>query len=177
MRVVIVYESLFGNTREIAEAIAEGVRETYPAAAIDCVRADEAAPERVGSPDLLVVGGPTHMRGMSSGLSRKMGLQAEKKEAAEGKPHHDPEPGAEGPGVRGWFHALPKTHGSPHAAAFDTRADIRMGGGAAHSIARKLRGHGYQLVAEPEGFIIEDTEGPLRAGERDRARAWGMALN
>jgi hypothetical protein len=32
------------------------------------------------------------------------------------------------------------------------------------------------LVAEPEGFIIEDTEGPLRAGESDRAKAWGADL-
>lgn len=177
MRVVIVYESLFGNTREVAEAIADGVGEAHPDAEVECVRADEAAPERVGAPDLLVVGGPTHMRGMSSRLSRTMGLQAEKKEATEGAPHHEPEPGAEGPGVRGWFHALPKAGPGTHAAAFDTRADIRMAGGAANSIARKLRGHGYELVADPEGFIIEDTEGPLREGEHDRAKAWGMSLN
>jgi hypothetical protein len=35
---------------------------------------------------------------------------------------------------------------------------------------------GYDLIAEPEGFIIEGTEGPLRAGEPDRARAWGAYL-
>jgi hypothetical protein len=51
-----------------------------------------------------------------------------------------------------------------------------MAGGAAHGIARRLRRHGYELVAEPEGFIIEDTEGPLRAGESDRAKAWGADL-
>jgi len=113
MRVVIVYESLFGNTRQVAEAIGEGVRQSRPDADIDCLRVAEADPERVGPADLLVVGGPTHMRGMTSGLSRKMGLQAEKKEGekqegGEAQPRHEPEEGAEGPGLRDWFHALPK---------------------------------------------------------------------
>ncbi|WP_406306472.1 flavodoxin domain-containing protein [Streptomyces sp. NBC_00885] len=184
MRVVIVYESLFGNTRQVAEAIGEGVRESRPDAEINCLRVAEAVPERVGPADLLVVGGPTHMRGMTSGLSRKMGLKAEKNEKKEGEKkadaqetRHEPEEGAEGPGLRDWFHALPKTGKGPHAAAFDTRADFRMAGGAAPAIARRLKGHGYQLAAEPEGFIIEDAEGPLREGELDRARAWGAALD
>jgi hypothetical protein len=51
-----------------------------------------------------------------------------------------------------------------------------MAGGAAHGIARRLRRHGYELVAEPESFVIEGTEGPLRAGEPDRVRAWGADL-
>jgi hypothetical protein len=32
------------------------------------------------------------------------------------------------------------------------------------------------MVGEPEGFIIDDTDGPLRAGEPERARAWGTHL-
>ena len=39
--------------------------------------------------------------------------------------------------------------------------------------ARQLRGHGYRILAQ-EGFIIDgSTHGPLRAGETDRAAAWG----
>ena len=34
------------------------------------------------------------------------------------------------------------------------------------------RALGYQVVGEPEGFIIEGDAGQLREGERDRARAW-----
>jgi hypothetical protein len=99
-----------------------------------------------------------------------MGLTAEeKKDEAE---QHEIEPGAEGPGVRDWFGDLPKAMKGTKAAAFDTRGDARMAGGAAHGIARRLRHHGYDLVAEPEGFIIEGTEGPQRAGEPDRARTW-----
>jgi hypothetical protein len=111
---------------------------------------------------------------MSRGMTRKI-IQAEQKAQTEQKPTHPVEPGAEGPGVREWLQALPKVRGVK-AAAFDTRGAVRMAGGAAHGIARKLRGHGYDLAAEPEGFIIEDTEGPLRDGERDRAKAWAAEL-
>ncbi|MFE5912549.1 flavodoxin family protein [Streptomyces wedmorensis] len=178
MRAVIVYESLFGNTREIADAIGEGVKETHPAAEVECMTVVDALPERIGRTDLLVVGGPTHTRGMTTGMSRRMGLKAEKQEAEKEKRPFTPEAGAEGPGVRDWFHdTLPKAHTGTHAAAaFDTRADTRLAGAAARGIARRLRSHGYELVAEPEGFVIEEIDGPLRAGERDRARAWGAAL-
>jgi hypothetical protein len=108
---------------------------------------------------------------MTSGMSRMMGLTAEeKKDEAE---QHEIEPGAEGRGARDWFGDLPKATKGTKAAAFDTRGDDRMAGGAAHGIARRLRHHGYDLVAEPEGFIIEGTEGPLRAGEPERARIRG----
>lgn len=174
MHVVVLYESMFGNTREIAEAIAEGARTTHPAAEVACVQVAEADPETVKAADLVVVGGPTHMRGMTSGVSRKMGLAAEeKKDEAD---RHKIEPGAESSGVRDWFDDLPKAEKGSMAAAFDTRGDTWMAGGAAHGIARRLRRHGYELVAEAEGFIVEGAEGPLRAGETDRARAWGADL-
>ncbi|MEV4946767.1 flavodoxin domain-containing protein [Streptomyces sp. NPDC053755] len=178
MRAVIVYESLFGDTREIAEAIGEGVKEAHPDADVECVPVSDAAPERIGPTDLLVVGGPTHMRGMTTGMSRKAGLKSQGEAAEREERPFAPEEGAEGPGVRGWFHdTLPKAHTGTHAAAaFDTRADTRLAGAAATGIARRLRGHGYELVAEPAGFIVEDIEGPLRAGERERARGWGAAL-
>jgi hypothetical protein len=51
-----------------------------------------------------------------------------------------------------------------------------MAGGAAGGIARRLRKHGYQLVSDPEGFVVDDAYGPLRPGEIDRAKAWGAQL-
>jgi hypothetical protein len=174
MQVVVLYESLFGNTREVAEAVAAGVAEAQPQALVVTQAVGDVDPAAVAAAELLTVGGPTHMRGMTTGLSRRMGLSAEeKKPEAE---HHEPEPGAEGPGVRDWLHELPSAEPGRWAAAFDTRADFKMAGGAAPTIARRLRRHGYELVVEPEGFIIEDTEGPLRAGEADRAKHWAAEL-
>jgi len=176
MKVTIVYESLFGNTHQIAEAIRDGVREERPDAQVDCVRVAEATPELAGSADLLVVGGPTHMRGMTSSLSRKMGVSAEEKSVVAGGPSHELEPGAEGPGVRDWFDQLPAAMAGSRAAAFDTRGDVRLAGGAARGIARRLRRHGYELAAKPEGFFVEESNGPLRSGETERAKVWGARL-
>ncbi|HUY52813.1 MAG TPA: flavodoxin [Streptosporangiaceae bacterium] len=175
MRVVIVYESLFGNTHEIAEAIRDGIREAQPDSRVACVRATEADRDAALGADLLVVGGPTHAHSLSSAITRKMGLRAEERAPAN-VPGHGVEQGAAGPGLREWFHGLPKAAAGSLCAAFDTRGDVRLAGGAANTIARRLRHHGYQLVAEPTGFIVEDVEGPLRDGEQERARAWGAGL-
>jgi hypothetical protein len=176
MKTVIVYESVYGNTHEVAEAIAEGIREAQPESTVACLPVAQAGPEVTRDADLLVVGGPTHMRGLSSGLSRRMAVSAEAKKARTGKAAHRTEAGAEGPGLRNWFKALPKTEPGTPAAAFDTRADTRMSGAAAEGIARRLDQHDYHLLADPEGFVVEESEGPLRAGELARAKAWGAAL-
>ena len=83
---------------------------------------------------------------------------------------------AEGPGVREWFDGLSMVENGGRAAAFDTRLGSPMAGGAARGIARRLRKHGYQLVGDPEGFVVEDAYGPLRAGELERAKQWGAQL-
>jgi flavodoxin len=176
MDVAVVYESLFGNTRTIAEAIAQGVKQADPAARVALLPVGEAKADQVREAGLLIVGGPTHLRGMTSGATRRKGLEAGENTAKGKGAVFTPEPGAEGPGVRDWFEALPKAPSGTLAAAFDTRAGLKLAGGAAKGIARRLRSHGYKLAVPPEGFIITETEGPLRDGEPDRARAWGAAL-
>ena len=84
MKITIVYESMFGNTHEVAQAISDGVRKAQPDAEVECVAVGDALPELIKSTDLLVVGGPTHIRGMTSGFSRKMGVSGEEKAEAEG---------------------------------------------------------------------------------------------
>ena len=69
MHVVVLFESLFGNTREVAEAIAHGRGAADPTAEVACLRVAEADREEVRTADLLVVGAPTHIRGMTSAMS------------------------------------------------------------------------------------------------------------
>ncbi|MGY1704807.1 flavodoxin family protein [Geodermatophilus sp. SYSU D00697] len=178
MEIAVVFESMYGATHEIADAIAAGASEAQPGATVVCLRVGEADPGRVVSADLLVVGGPTHMRGMSSGMTRRMAVRIEEEKERDGGTTmgHGLEPGAEGAGLRNWFHRLPEASGGRRAAAFDTRGEGPMVGGAARGIAHRLDGHGYELVAEPEGFVVEGDAGLLKAGERDRARAWGADL-
>jgi hypothetical protein len=173
MRTVIVYESVFGNTRQVAEAIAGGIRVSQPGSEVACVPVTGATASLVRGADLLIAGGPTHMRGMSSRMTRRKGAEGEQQKT----PGLPLEPGYGDDGLREWFASLGQTGnpgqaGQPAAAAFDTR----LAGGAAKKIARLLRGHGYRVLAQ-EGFIIDGSaHGPLRAGETVRAASWGADL-
>lgn len=152
MRAVITFESIYGNPRAVAEAVAEGMRP-------------------LAGEDLLVVGAPTHMHGLPTSLSRKMAAQASEE---EGGPL---DPGATaGPGIRSWLSE--QSGNGRFAAAFDTRADGRpaLTGSAARGIAKRLRKRGFELVVEPESFLVEDAEGPLADGELERAREWGSVI-
>ena len=163
MDALVVYESMYGNTRAIAEAIAEGLG----GAVLRSTR-EEADP----SADLLIVGGPTHMHGLATSGSRKMAAEAVKEDG-----HGALEPGAtDDQGLRQWLRDLPKVDGG-RAATFDTRLDrsAALTGSAARGIARRLRRRGYRVVAS-ESYLVQDAEGPLEDGELDRARAWGAEL-
>jgi hypothetical protein len=169
MRAVVVYESIFGNTRAVAEAIAEGLRERVE---VDLRPVGEAGTDACAGADLLVVGGPTHVHGMTSERSRE-GAVAE----ARTRGLETPDLAQVGPGLRAWLDGLRRV-GDAQAASFDTRmhGPKLLTGSAAGSIGRRLKADGYPLLAEPESFVVQHTEGPLGEGERERARAWGALL-
>ena len=172
MRTVIVYESVFGNTRQIAEVIAAGIRVSQPGSEVACVPVTSATAGLVRGADLLIAGGPTHMRGMSSRMTRRKGAEGEQQKS----PGVHLEPGYSGAGLREWFAGQGQADPPCAAAAFDTRVASRLAGGAARKISRLMREHGYRMLAQ-EGFIIEgSTHGPLRTGETIRAAAWGAGL-
>jgi DivIVA domain-containing protein len=176
MKITIVYESMFGNTRKVAGAISDGVREAHPDAHVECVAVRRASAELIKSTDLLVVGGPTHLRHMATDFSRKRQISAERKAEAKGEPARELELDAAGPGLREWFHQLPRAKEGGHASAFDTRLGSALAGGAAYGIAHRVQRHGYYLVKSPEGFILDEAHGPLHAGEIERAKEWGAQL-
>ena len=162
---VVVYESVYGNTRAIAQAVAEGLG----GATVVAVQ-EAAAP--VADAELLVVGGPTHMHGLATARSR---------EIAAATAHGDvgaavDRKATEEPGLRQWLDELPEGRGA-RAATFDTRLDKSqwLTGMASHGIAKRLRHHGYEVIGS-ESFLVEDAEGPLADGELDRARTWGAQL-
>jgi flavodoxin len=164
MNALVVYESIYGNTRAVAEAVAEGLGD---AAAVSV----HEVGDRAELAELLVVGGPTHVHGMTTARSREMAVHA-----AEEDGHTTIEPSAtEGPGLRKWLKDRPERAG--RAAAFDTRLDRSpwMTGMAARGIAKRLRRRGYDVLAT-ESFLVADSEGPLEDGELERARAWGAEL-
>jgi hypothetical protein len=168
VRALITFESIYGNTRAVAEAVGEGLSSAGEVTVVSQHELDAAA---VAAADLVVVGAPTHMHGLPTSMSRKMAAHGGEEEGAE------LDPGATaGPGIRTWLSEQPGD--GRRAAAFDTRADGRpaMTGSAARGIAKRLRRRGFEVIAEPESFLVEDAEGPLMDGELERARDWGGSL-
>jgi hypothetical protein len=161
MRSLVVYESWFGNTERIARIVADALAAEGE---VKILSVDDELPP-LDEFDLLVVGAPTHVHGLSSRMSRKGALDQQARD------------GDVGIGVRGWLESLPLL-GRPPVAVFDTRADRPelLVGSAAHGVAHRLKKRGYRLVAEPESFFVEGTPGPLEDGELERAADWGRAL-
>lgn len=165
MKVVVVYESMFGNTKTIGEAIADGMS---GAGDVAFGTIDEIHPEEVRDAVLIVVGGPTQSRGMAKSDAHNA-LARNRSLARYGAVL----PGRES--LRGWLERLPT--GSAMVAAFDTRFDkpVWLTGSAAKEIVRRLGSKGYEVVGS-QSFFVGTTGGPLAEGERERAIGWGRDL-
>ena len=167
MRALVVYESMYGNTHVVASNIADGLRGTYE---VTLVPVAAATADLVAEANLLVVGAPTHMHGLSTASSRQLARKAAKPESGLTL-----DPDAGGPALRDWLSGLAGGH--VLAAAFDTRlvGVPALTGRASRGISRLLRRHGYRLVAPPESFVVTKLN-TLLDGESSRARRWGEAL-
>jgi Flavodoxin domain len=168
MKTVIVYESMYGNTRVIADAIGRGLERGSETVVVPVA---QAHPELLDGADLVVVGGPTHVHGLSRAATRRSAREAANKPGSG----LTMDPGAKGPGLRDWFATLGQV--DTVAAAFDTRLDapVMFTGRASKAIARLLRRRGAALAADPESFLVTK-DNRLRPGEEDRACAWGRQL-
>ncbi len=160
MQVSVVYESMYGNTSELATAIADAVRSASADATVTVARVGEASYEAVANADLLIVGGPTHALSMSRASTRRQAVEAPGK-AKQPTPVAIEPGAATGPGVREWLDGLPPAAGGRAAAAFDTRLSFPLSGGAARPIARRLRRRGYAMAGKPRGFVVARATGPL----------------
>ena len=168
MRALVVYESMYGNTHVVASSIADGLRTDYE---VTLVPVADATPELIAGADLLVVGAPTHLHGLSSGASRHRAVQSAAKQGSGLRM----DPDARGPGMRDWLQDI--GHRDGLAAVFDTRVNgvAVFTGRASRPIAKLLKRHGYRLVAAPQSFLIS-SQNTLLDGEAERARRWGMTL-
>ncbi|MFC0678724.1 hypothetical protein ACFFGH_12820 [Lysobacter korlensis] len=165
MRALVVYESMFGTTRELSEAIAAGLKRSLD---VRLCRADEVQTEDASAAELLVAGGPAHSQSSATPASRQeaavwgedpaTGLRVDLTEMTTGP--------------REWFDELESVPGL--FAAFDARTDIPklLTGAASVRIGRELRLRGSTPVVPPESFLLTRSGG-LKSGEAERARWWG----
>jgi flavodoxin len=151
---LVIYDTVFGNTAKVAETIGEALGPETTVKRVSDISANDLA-----DVNILFVGSPTRAFRPTEGITNFLNQLS--KDALKG--------------VR--------------AAAFDTRIhpeDInpkffrflfRTIGYADRVIARKLKSAGAELALEPDGFGVQESEGPLKEGEIERAAAWAKGID
>jgi flavodoxin len=155
MKTLVIYDSVFGNTEQIARVIGNALG---PREEVGIFRVGSVKPEQLTGVELLIVGSPTR------------GFRAT--EAMVGFLKEIPAQGLKGMRVAAFDTRIDvKT-----IKFFLFRRLVKSGGFAAPRIAESLKNAGGDLVAPPEGFFVKKSEGPLEDGELERAEEWAKGL-
>lgn len=168
METLIVYESMFGSTRRLAESIAEGLRDRGLRVVVSPAA---TAPSDVGGYGLVIVGAPTHAHTLPNAASRTQAAEW----AADPGRNLELEPDALSAGVREWIDDVRTTNGTEWAA-FSTRVDMPriFAGDSAAAIARRLRRRGTEIIARSDFLVDRDSR--LLPDQEERARSWAGEL-
>jgi flavodoxin len=147
MNTVIVYDSQYGNTEHIAQAIAETLCRFGQA---QVVRIDPNRQVSLQKVDLLILGSPTQGFRSTQAMQSWLGSVSSQQ-------------------LRGLV-----------IACFDTRFQgLLWRISAAPSMTKQLHTKGVELIVPPESFFVKamEKEGPLLAGERERAVRWALSIH
>ena len=156
MRAMVVYDSAFGNTEKVAQAIGQALGSPQDA---EVVRVGNVSPGQMAGLKLLIVGSPTQkfrplgtiagfLKGIPSGELKGVKVAAFDTRMTESN--------VEKVRILAFF--------------------VKIFGYAAKPIADRLVKKGGDLAAPPGGFYVADTEGPLLEGELERAADWARRI-
>ena len=151
METLIVYDSFFGNTEQIARMVAGAIDGSK------ALRVSKVKPPDMESIDLLIVGSPTR------GFMASEAIQVFIKDI--------PDNTLKGMKVTAFDTRLPAGE-----VGKGLRLLMKVGGYAAPRIVQVLKKKGGTLIAPPEGFFVKDREGPLKEGELERAASWANGI-
>ena len=153
MKILVIYDSVFGNTEKVARAIGGALSDAHD---VQIKGIGEVSLADLTGAGLLIAGSPTRQFRATPAILAFL----------------ESIPAGELQGVK--------------AAAFDTRFDaekmtskiggwfVKKFGYAAKPIGELLQKKGAHLVLPPEGFFVDDTEGPVTEGELARAASWAV---
>jgi len=155
VKTLIVYDSFFGNTEKVAQAIGNslGSKEN-----VETLRVSEVKPEQLIGLELLIVGSPTRVFKPTKaimGFLNKIPLNVLK-------------------GVK--LAAFDTRISTVDVNSRFLNILVKLFGYAAKTIAYKLEKKGGSLIIPPEGFFVKDSEGPLKDGELERAVDWAKSI-
>jgi flavodoxin I len=155
MKAVVIYDSAFGNTAQIAQAIGNALGSQ---AEVTVRQVSGVRPEQLTNVNLVIVGSPTQgfrpTAAVTDFLRETLAI-----------------------GLKGVKVAAFDTR----IATSDIKSSIlrfvvKLGGYAAKPIADRLKQSGGELIMPPEGFYVEGKEGPLKEGELERAADWAKQM-
>jgi flavodoxin I len=156
MKTMVVYDSAFGNTEQIAQAIG---RALGPAEDVEIARVANVTPGQLAGLTLLIVGSPTQKfrpLGTITGFLKAI-----------------PTAGLRDARVAAFDTRMTQANvDKVRILAFF----VRIFGYAAKPMADRLVKKGGTLAVPPEGFYVADTEGPLLEGELERAAGWAKRI-
>ncbi len=150
MKIMIIFDSVFGNTEKIAKSLGSSLG----AEEVKVIRVNDVKSDQLTGVQLLVVGSPT--RGFRPTKPITSFLR------------NIPNDSLKGVKVAAFDTRITIDEKVPLILRFLSN----IFGYAAKPIAEKLVEKGGELIVPPEGFIVKGSEGPLKESELERAVAW-----
>ncbi|MFX1521194.1 MAG: flavodoxin family protein [Promethearchaeota archaeon] len=142
MKVLVIYDSVYGNTEQIAQAIGNALGSQED---VKILQVSNVKPEQLTGLKLLIVGSPTHGGRPTPAIRDFLNNVTES--------------------------AIREINVAAFDTRVTTRL-ARIFGYAAGRIAGRLKRKGGALIASPEGFFVKGGKGPLKEGELERAASW-----
>ncbi len=153
MKILVVYDSYFGNTEKIAFEVGRAFGDDVPVK-----RPNEVNMDELKELDYLIVGAPTRAFRPSDAIKAFL---------------KDIPPNA----LNGIKVAAFDTRMDPEDVGNPVlKIMVRFFGYAAEPIAKGLTSKGGILVGKPAGFVVLGSEGPLREGELEKSEEWAQTL-
>lgn len=154
MKILVVCDSVYGNTENIAKAIYTSLAKNN---VVNFLRVSESGADNFQGTELIIIGSPT--RGGRPTPAMDGFIENIKQDSFIGVKV-----------------ATFDTRFLESAQNFALRLLMRTIGYAADKIMSSLIKKGGQKITEPEGFIVTGSEGPLRTGELERAASWAEEI-
>ncbi|MHA2207238.1 MAG: flavodoxin family protein [Candidatus Thorarchaeota archaeon] len=142
-KALIVYDSLFGNTKTVAEHLAMGIEES--GIEVDCMHIDDIKINQMSDYDLLAIGGPTHM----INVSKPMRAFLDRLSTID---------------LRGKFGFSFDTR---VVSRMNSRRWFILENSAAKRIESRMRKLKMVIIRKRESAIVGGREGPLESGVED----------
>lgn len=143
MKNLVIYDSYFGNTEKIADAIAKSI-------SAKAIKIDNIKDANLNEVELIILGCPTH----------------------GGRPTEAIQKFINDITLKNIKFAVFDTRMSKDNINIALKLLIKLIGYASPKMAKTLKSKGYELITSPEGFLVKGKEGPLSDGEIERAKNW-----